>query len=226
MHPPPTVIQRLKELVRKRTLKPFAVLLIVFFISQFSGTHAMRPYIVLILSKYGTPISPNWATVALGVTGIVGTITCVLTVKLVGKRRLFLISLIEVILAGTALSKCYNLRTNSVCWRLKSISFAGVYGFYHLPKGVTSFNSARSTEESYFPLAMFILMGYGTAVGVVSVPWMLLSEVFPFKYVFTLHTKNIRWVFNFLSKEHFFRKEFHPSFSNFRTISFIVETLR
>lgn len=66
----------------------------------------MRPYIVLILNTYGTPISPNWATVALGVTGIVGTITCVLTVKLIGKRRLFLISLIEVILAGYALSKC------------------------------------------------------------------------------------------------------------------------
>lgn len=106
-HPPPTTIQKLQELIRKRTLKPFAVLLIVFFIAQFSGMHAMRPYIVLILNTYGTPISPNWATVALGVTGIVGTITCVLTVKLIGKRRLFLISLIEVILAGFALSKCF-----------------------------------------------------------------------------------------------------------------------
>lgn len=105
-HPPPTAAQKLKELIRKRTLKPFAVLLIVFFITQFSGMQAMRPYIVLILTAYGTPISPNWATVALGVTGIVGTITCVLTVKFIGKRRLFLISLAEVILAGSALSEC------------------------------------------------------------------------------------------------------------------------
>lgn len=63
-------MQKLKELIRKRTLKPFAVVLIVFSISQFSGMQAMRPYIVLILSKYGTPISPSWATVALGITGM------------------------------------------------------------------------------------------------------------------------------------------------------------
>lgn len=122
-HPPPTVVQKLKELIRKRTLKPFFVLLIVFFISQFSGMQAMRPYIILILTAYGTPISPNWATVSLGVTGIVGTITCVLTVKLIGKRKLFLISLVEVILAGSALSECYLCITNFTLRRIFNSNF-------------------------------------------------------------------------------------------------------
>lgn len=63
--------------------------------------------------------------------------------------------------------------------------FKGVFGFVNLPSGWTSFN--RQPDEvteivpSYFPLAMFVLMGFGTTVGVSSVPWMLLSELFPFK---------------------------------------------
>lgn len=64
LHPPPNVKQKLQELLRKRTLKPFLLLIIAFFIGQFSGMHAMRPYKVQILKAYGTPINPNWATVS------------------------------------------------------------------------------------------------------------------------------------------------------------------
>lgn len=65
----------------------------------------MRPYIVLILKAYGTPISANYATVVLGLTGILGTTICVVTVKFFGKRRLYLISLACVGLTATSLSK-------------------------------------------------------------------------------------------------------------------------
>lgn len=60
---PPNLKQKLQELFRRRTMKPFIILLTAFFIAQFSGSHAMRPYIVQILKSYGSPISPNWATV-------------------------------------------------------------------------------------------------------------------------------------------------------------------
>lgn len=35
-----------------------------FIIAQFSGKYAMRPYIVQIIKAYGSPISPNKATVS------------------------------------------------------------------------------------------------------------------------------------------------------------------
>lgn len=66
---------------------------------------AMRPYIVQILKSYGSPINSNYASVILGLTGICGTITCVVTVKFVGKRRLYLISLSGVCMSGLALGK-------------------------------------------------------------------------------------------------------------------------
>lgn len=62
-HPPPTIQHKLQELTRRRTMKPFIILLCAFAISQFTGTHAMRPYIVQILKSYGSPISPKYATV-------------------------------------------------------------------------------------------------------------------------------------------------------------------
>lgn len=62
-HPSPTIREKLQELLRRRTMKPFIILLTAFAIGQFSGSHAMRPYIVQILKSYGSPISPNWATV-------------------------------------------------------------------------------------------------------------------------------------------------------------------
>lgn len=63
-HPPPTTLQKVKELSRKRTLKPLTLVLLIFLISQFSGFLAMRPYIVLILKAYGVPINANHATVS------------------------------------------------------------------------------------------------------------------------------------------------------------------
>lgn len=104
-HPPPTTAQKLKELTRKRTLKPFALMTIFYFLAHFSGSHAMRPYIVLVLKAYGTPISANYATVAMGLTGILGTTTCVLTVKLFGKRKLFMTSMFCICVLSAALSE-------------------------------------------------------------------------------------------------------------------------
>lgn len=62
-HPPPTIVDLLKELIRKRTLKPFILVMICFAISQFTGATPMRPYMIQIFQTYRVPIDPNWATV-------------------------------------------------------------------------------------------------------------------------------------------------------------------
>lgn len=62
-HPRPTILDKIKELSRKRTLKPFLLVLALFFIAQFSGIQAMRPFTVQIMKAYNVPIDANWATV-------------------------------------------------------------------------------------------------------------------------------------------------------------------
>jgi MFS family permease len=63
-HPPESPIMLFKELLRKRTLKPFVLVIVYFAIGQFSGLPAMRPYLVQIFQAFGFPVDPSWATVA------------------------------------------------------------------------------------------------------------------------------------------------------------------
>lgn len=58
-----TTGQAIRELIRKRTLKPYFILLITGTITFFSGTHHLIAYMVQILNTYRSPISPNWAMV-------------------------------------------------------------------------------------------------------------------------------------------------------------------
>lgn len=62
-HPPPTLIDKLRDLGRKRTLKPSAMILLISVFAQFAGLTSMRSYLVLTLKAYGVPLNPNWATV-------------------------------------------------------------------------------------------------------------------------------------------------------------------
>lgn len=60
-----------------------------------------------------------------------------------------------------------------------------IYGFIHLPYEWSSFKKHESMgsvgSNNYIPLFVIIAMTFANGLGVVSVPWMLLSEVFPFK---------------------------------------------
>lgn len=70
----------------------------------------------------------------------------------------------------------------------------GIYGWTFFPRGWSSLdissNDAIGTLESirksagiynYFALAMFLIMQFCVSVGVSSVPYFMMSEVFPFK---------------------------------------------
>lgn len=107
-HPPPTFWEKMKDLTRKRTLKPFILITFQCFIMQFCGIFAMRPYIVQILNAYGVPMDANVTTVILGLLGIIANIGLLLMVKRFGKRNIYLYSMF-----GTFIS-CFGL---SEYWR-------------------------------------------------------------------------------------------------------------
>lgn len=99
--------------------------------------------------------------------GLMANIVCMSIIKVVGKRKLYFVSLV-----GTSLS-CFAL---------------GFYGYNVLPAGVSSFeNNVNATtaavpiEENYIAMCMFFSMAFFTSVGITPIPWIILSEVFPFK---------------------------------------------
>lgn len=155
----------LKELCRKRTLKPFTLVITMFMFCQFSGLSAMRPYFVQIFQAFSVPIDASWATVVIGILGFAANIACTILIKPLGKRKIALISMLGTCISITALA---------------------IYAYKVLPPGLTSFEKHVSQEErnvlGYIPLTFIYTLAFFTSFGLMPVPWMLLSEVFPFKW--------------------------------------------
>jgi hypothetical protein len=67
-----------------------------------------------------------------------------------------------------------------------SIISLSIYTYLVLPRGTTSFDVHSTTHSpdnylGYVPLTFIYLIAFFTSFGLLPVPWMLLSEVFPFK---------------------------------------------
>lgn len=153
-----------KELFRKRTLKPFILVLTMFMFQQFSGLSGMRPYMVQIFQAFSIPINASWATVAIGMMGFLANIACTCLIKPIGKRKIALFSM-----TGTCIS----------------ITALAIYAWTYLPAGMTSFQKHVEIDPTnkvgYIPLTFIYTLAFFTSLGLMPVPWMLLSEVFPFK---------------------------------------------
>lgn len=136
----------------------------MFIFAQFSGLSAMRPYLVQIFQAYSVPIDSSWSTFVIGIMGFFANIACTCLIKPIGKRKIALISM-----TGTCISV---------------ISLA-IYSYMILPPGLSSFDkhSIHTPENSlgYIPMTLIFLFAFFTSFGLLPVPWMLLSEVFPFK---------------------------------------------
>lgn len=164
-HPLPTLTEKLKELKRKQTLKPFALVMSLFFIGSFSGIFAMGPFIVQIFKTYEVPIAPDRSAAIQTFANNIANLAFLCLLKFTGKRKLYLTMLSGVFLC-----------TAIIC----------IYGFMVLPAGHNSFDKSNSfalenKELGYIPFIAIILWSFFTFCGVNSMPWQLLSEVFPYK---------------------------------------------
>lgn len=98
------VWQKLSDVRRKRTLKPFALIVLLFVMMQFSAVFVMRPYLVPILNAHGISIDANVVTVIFAVLGLVANLLIVTTVRWLGKRTIYLYSMAANCLACFGLS--------------------------------------------------------------------------------------------------------------------------
>lgn len=75
IHPLPTMVEKFAELKRKRTIKPFVIVISLFFLAQFSGMMSMRPFIVQIFKAYNSPIPPDNAAAIMSLLDNLANIT-------------------------------------------------------------------------------------------------------------------------------------------------------
>lgn len=71
-----------------------------------------------------------------------------------------------------------------------TIFLKGAYAYNFIPSEWSSFDKHEQIpiegNINYIPMILFFTLAFFSNVGITPIPWILLSEVFPFKYVFML----------------------------------------
>lgn len=166
-HPAPTLAEKLAELKKPRTFKPFIIVLILFLVAQFTGDYAMRPVIIQIFKAYKSPIPPDQAATIMSFFDNVGNLGFMCLLRFTGKRKLYLSMATGVFLSSFIIS---------------------MYGFIYLPAGYTSFDleephDVGNQNLTYIPLVCLCFWSFFSYCGFLATPWMLLAELFSFKQV-------------------------------------------
>lgn len=99
---------KIVDLTQQRTIKPFVLIVLLFLIMQFTGMMVMRPYYVQILEAYGVTVPANLLISIFGVMGILANICIMLTIRVLGKRRIYLYSMIINCICSFGMSKIFE----------------------------------------------------------------------------------------------------------------------
>lgn len=95
---------KLKQLSRRRILKPFILIMTLEFFTQFCGVMSWRPYIIQILNAYAIQMNPSLVTIIMSSLGFAARFFLLLIIKVVGKRKIYLVSSIMTCLCCFGLS--------------------------------------------------------------------------------------------------------------------------
>lgn len=153
---------------RKSTFHPFVIIVAIFFLVNFTGAPAMRSFVAQIFQAYDSPISPDKNVIILGIIENVANLSFMCLVRYTGRRRMFLAMICGIFMSSLVIS---------------------CYGFIFLPSGYTSFNLQNQSFHleikslSYIPTICMYSWIFFSYCGFFAMPWMLLSELFPFKLV-------------------------------------------
>lgn len=157
-HPLPTILEKLCELKRIDTVKPFCVVMLLFAISSFAGMQAMTPFIVQITKAYETPIAPDHTAAVMSFVNNLANVGFLVLIRFTGKRPLYLTMLSGMLVSTTVLC---------------------AYGFIYLPTGYNSFDQTNdfalgNKQLGYVPFVCIILWSGFTYFGVNSLAWQVL----------------------------------------------------
>lgn len=83
---------KLKQLKRKKILKPLLLIAALQFFLQFSAVNTWRPYIIQILNAYTIKWNVSFTTVVLSTLGVVARLCVLPIIKSMGKRKLYLLA--------------------------------------------------------------------------------------------------------------------------------------
>ncbi|KAI8437664.1 hypothetical protein MSG28_011914 [Choristoneura fumiferana] len=142
----------------KETMRPFTLVMAYFLFYLFSGLMPIRPNMVNFCKALGMKYETKTIVVLVGAVFIVMNLLSAVIVKLIGKRKLVIGSL-----SATAFCSL----------------FISIYAGTSLPQSVFSYEKHTFPEGTdTLPIVLFMMLVCFTSLGI---PWVVLSEVFPFR---------------------------------------------
>ncbi|XP_055303169.1 facilitated trehalose transporter Tret1-like [Sitodiplosis mosellana] len=163
VHPLPNLREKLKELKKRKNLKPFTIVVSLLSITFFSTTFAVSTYIVQIFEAYNVPMKSDIATVISNCVKLLANISYMFLIRFVGKRHLYLTMMTVLCLSTATISS---------------------YGFIILPIGYSSYPDISpnfpldNKNLGYIPFICIISVTFCMFCGLRSVLWQLTCEVF------------------------------------------------
>lgn len=116
VHPAPSFWDKIREIRRKRNAKPFALCFGLYFLYQFSLVTVWQPYVIQVLKALGTPLDASLVTLINASLGTTGSILLMLFIKKIGRRKIYLTSIMIVTLCSFGLGK--NSFENEEIWKI------------------------------------------------------------------------------------------------------------
>ncbi|XP_075984887.1 facilitated trehalose transporter Tret1-like isoform X2 [Anticarsia gemmatalis] len=142
----------------KETLRPFALVMAYFFFHTMSGISPFKPNMVNVCRALGMKYDSKNIVVVTGAMFILMSILSAVIVKMIGKRKLILGSLLAT--AGCSLA-------------------ISVYARSNVSSSVFSYETHTfGDNKEMLPVVLFLMLVCFNSLGI---PWVLLSEVFPFR---------------------------------------------
>ncbi|XP_013186213.2 facilitated trehalose transporter Tret1 [Amyelois transitella] len=191
-------------LLVKETMRPFALVMAYFMFHTMSGLAPVKPNMVNLCSALGMKYDAKTVVVFIGASAILMNIVSAITVKIIGKRKLVLGALLGTAFCSLGIS---------------------IYARTSLPADVFSYEAHTFPKQGdVLPVVLFMALVCFTSLGI---PWVLLSEVFPFRSrgIATGMAAALSYVIYFLSSKTNYNLEsaFHLSgtFAIYATFGFV-----
>lgn len=115
-----SILSKIKQLRTKRIMKPFVLAIALQFFLQFSAIMTWRPYIIQILNAYAIRWNASYTAVVMSSMGLVAKICSISLIKLIGKRKLYLVASAVTYLSCFGLSTFY-IYSFGMTWILNEI---------------------------------------------------------------------------------------------------------
>lgn len=90
---------KIKEIKRKRNLKPLILGILLESFVECTGIQVMTAYFIQIFKAYSLPVNANVTAIYMSIVKFVATVSLIFIIKLIGKRKIYLGSSFATVLA-------------------------------------------------------------------------------------------------------------------------------